>query len=91
MEIYKKSGEEFNISSPKQLGIILFEKLKLTDKPKKTKTGQYSTSEETLLALSKENPIVSLILDWRSLEKLQNTYINALPEEINKITKENSH
>ena len=87
LEIYKKSGEEFNISSPKQLGIVLFEKLKLTDKPKKTKTGQYSTSEETLLALSKENPIVSLILDWRSLEKLQNTYINALPEEINKSTK----
>ncbi len=87
LEIYKKAGEEFNISSPKQLGIILFEKLKLTDKPKKTKTGQYSTSEETLLALSKENPIVSLILDWRSLEKLQNTYINALPEEINEITK----
>jgi len=87
LEIYKKSGEEFNISSPKQMGIILFEKLKLSDKPKKTKTGQYSTSEETLLALSKENPIVSLILDWRSLEKLQNTYINALPEEINKSTK----
>ena len=87
LEIYKKSGEEFNISSPKQMGIILFEKLKLSNKPKKTKTGQYSTSEETLLALSKENPIVSLILDWRSLEKLQNTYINALPEEINEITK----
>ena len=87
LEIFKKSGEEFNISSPKQMGIILFEKLKLSDKPKKTKTGQYSTSEETLLALSKENPIVSLILDWRSLEKLQNTYINALPEEINKSTK----
>ena len=87
LEIFKKSGEEFNISSPKQLGTILFEKLKLTDKPKKTKTGQYSTSEETLVTLSKENPIVTLILDWRSLEKLQNTYINALPEEINYLTK----
>ena len=57
------NAEEFNISSPKQLGIILFEKLKLTDKPKKTKTGQYSTSEETLAALSKENPLISSILD----------------------------
>ena len=87
LEIFEKSGEEFNISSPKQLGIILFEKLKLTDKPKKTKTGQYSTSEETLAALSKENPLISSILDWRSLEKLQNTYINALPDEINPLTK----
>ena len=87
LEILEKSGEEFNISSPKQLGIILFEKLKLTDKPKKTKTGQYSTSEETLAALSKENPLISSILNWRSLEKLQNTYINALPNEINPFTK----
>jgi len=85
--IFKKADEEFNISSPKQLGIILFEKLKLTDKPKKTKTGQYSTSEETLTALSKNNPLVSDILDWRSLEKLENTYIKALPEEINPLTK----
>ena len=85
--IFKKADEEFNISSPKQLGIILFEKFKLTDKPKKTKTGQYSTSEETLTALSKNNPLVSDILDWRSLEKLENTYIKALPEEINPLTK----
>ena len=56
LEIYKKTGEEFNISSPKQLGIILFEKLKLTDKPKKTKTGQYSTSEETLIGFIKRKP-----------------------------------
>jgi DNA polymerase-1 len=87
LEIFEKSGEEFNISSPKQLGIILFEKLKLANKPKKTKTGQYSTSEETLAALSKENPLISSILNWRSLEKLQNTYINALPGEINPFTK----
>jgi DNA polymerase-1 len=65
------------------LGPILFEKLKLVDKPKKTKTGQYSTAEDVLSYLAKDHPIVSDILDWRSLQKLQNTYVDALPREIN--------
>ncbi len=85
--IFEAAGEEFNLASPKQLGPILFEKLKLVDKPKKTKTGQYSTAEEVLSTLAKEHSIVSDILDWRSLQKLQNTYVDALPKEINSKTK----
>ena len=81
--IFDAAGETFNLASPKQLGPILFEKLKLVDKPKKTKTGQYSTAEEVLSYLAKDHPIVSDILDWRSLNKLQNTYVEALPKEIN--------
>ena len=81
--IYLTAGENFNIASPKQLGIVLFEKMKIVDKPKKTKTGQYSTSEDILSVLSKEHPIVSDILDWRSLQKLQNTYVDSLPKEKN--------
>ncbi len=82
-EIYKLAGTEFNISSTKQLGEILFEKLKITDKPKLTKTKQYSTSEEELLKLKDKHPIVGLILQYRSLKKLINTYIDALPKMIN--------
>ena len=85
--IFEAAGEAFNLASPKQLGPILFEKLKLVDKPKKTKTGQYSTAEEVLSTLAKEHSIVSDVLDWRSLQKLQNTYVNALPKEINSKTK----
>ena len=81
--IFEAAGETFNLASPKQLGPILFEKLKLVDKPKKTKTGQYSTAEDVLSYLAKDHPIVSDILDWRSLQKLQNTYVDALPREIN--------
>ena len=81
--IFETAGEVFNLASPKQLGPILFEKLKLVDKPKKTKTGQYSTAEDVLSYLAKDHPIVSDILDWRSLKKLQNTYVDALPKEIN--------
>jgi DNA polymerase-1 len=81
--IFTAAGETFNLASPKQLGPILFDKLKLVDKPKKTKTGQYSTAEDVLSYLAKEHPIVSDILDWRSLKKLQNTYVEALPKEIN--------
>ena len=81
-EIYSQAGEEFNLASPKQLGPILFEKLRLVDKPKKTKTGQYSTAEDVLSYLSKDHPIVADILEWRSLNKLQNTYVTALPNEI---------
>ncbi|WP_231373955.1 DNA polymerase I [Aureivirga marina] len=82
-KIYKEAGEEFNIASPKQLGVILFEKMKLLAKPKKTKTGQYATSEDILSKLAKDFPIVQDILDWRSLVKLKNTYVDSLPKEIN--------
>ena len=86
-DIFDQAEENFNLASPKQLGIILFEKLKLSKKPKKTKTGQYSTSEDILSYLAKENKIVDDILQWRSLQKLLNTYVTALPKEINKKTK----
>ena len=82
-EIYTQAGEKFNLASPKQLGPILFEKLKLVDKPKKTKTGQYSTAEDVLSYLAKDHQIVADILAWRSVNKLQSTYVKALPEEIN--------
>ena len=82
-EIFIEVGETFNLASPKQLGVILFEKLKLVDKPKKTKTGQYSTAEDVLSYLAKEHPIVAKILEWRSLQKLENTYVLALPNELN--------
>ena len=81
--IYDQAGETFNLASPKQLGPILFDKLKLVDKPKKTKTGQYSTAEDVLSYLAKDHPIIADILEWRSLQKLQNTYVTALPQEIN--------
>ena len=68
-EIYSQAGEEFNLASPKQLGLILFEKLKLVDKPKKTKTGQYSTAEDVLSYLAKDHQIVADILAWRSVNK----------------------
>lgn len=84
--IYAESKEEFNISSPKQLGEILFDKMKIAANPKKTKTGQYSTSEEILSYLAKENDFVKTILEYRSLTKLQNTYIKALPNQISKNT-----
>ncbi len=84
--IYAESKEEFNISSPKQLGEILFDKMKIATNPKKTKTGQYSTSEEILSYLAKENDFVKTILEFRSLTKLQNTYIRALPNQISKNT-----
>ena len=82
-EIYEITEEKFNIASPKQLGIILFEKLKVSDKPKKTKTGQYSTGEEILVKLEKKHPVVSKILEFRSLTKLKSTYVDALPELVN--------
>ena len=81
--IYEQAGEEFNIASPKQLGPILFDKLKLVDKPKKTKTGQYSTAEDVLSYLAKDHQIVADILEYRQYKKLQSTYVDALPEEIN--------
>jgi DNA polymerase-1 len=85
-KIYEEAGEKFNIGSPKQLGIILFEKLELAKKPKKTKTGQYSTGEEVLSYLAIENEIVQRVLDYRGLLKLKNTYVDALPNQVQKAT-----
>ena len=85
-EIYELAGEEFNISSPKQLGEVLFDKMKITNKPKKTKTGQYSTSEEVLNELSSKSELVKLVLKFRSISKLLNTYINSLPKQLDKYT-----
>ena len=84
--IYKEANVEFNLASPKQLGDVLFEHLKLIDKPKKTKTGQYATGEEILSKLAPEHQIVQDILEWRGLVKLKNTYVDALPKEVNPVT-----
>ena len=78
-QIYKFSGEEFNISSPKQLGEVLFDKMQIVEKVKRTKSGQYSTSEETLNKLKGEHLIIDLILEHRGLQKLLSTYVNAMP------------
>ncbi len=83
-EIYDIAGVKFNIASPKQLGAVLFEKLILVEKPKKTKTGQYATGEEILARLANEHPIASKILDFRELNKLKSTYVDALPALISK-------
>ena len=85
-KIYEAAGQEFNIASPKQLGEILFEKLKLDPKAKKTKTGQYMTGEEILSKMESEHAITSLILDFRELQKLKSTYVDALPELISSKT-----
>ena len=82
-EIYELAGESFNIASPKQVGDILFGKMQIMEKPKKTKTGQYVTSEEVLQQLRTKNPIVGKILDFRALKKLLGTYVEALPRLIN--------
>lgn len=82
VKIYQEAGEEFNIGSPKQLGEILFDKMNLVAKPKKTRTGQYSTAEDTLSYLAKDHEIIRQVLDYRGLSKLKSTYIDALPEQI---------
>ena len=82
-EIYQLAGVHFNISSPRQVGEVLFDQMKITNKPKKTKTGQYATTEEILVSLKSKNPIVGKILEYRGLKKLLSTYIDALPELIN--------
>ena len=82
-EIYALAGEEFNIASPRQVGDILFGKMQIVEKPKKTKTGQYVTSEEVLQQLRGKSPIVGKILDYRGLKKLLGTYVEALPKLIN--------
>ncbi|SHJ58331.1 DNA polymerase I [Pseudozobellia thermophila] len=85
-KIYEAAGEEFNIGSPKQLGEILFNKMKLVDKPKKTKTGQYSTSEDVLSYLAKDHQIIRDVLEYRGLAKLKSTYVDALPEQVQPAT-----
>ncbi|WP_185213243.1 DNA polymerase I [Sphingobacterium mizutaii] len=82
-QIYEKAGVTFNIASPKQLGEVLFDKLQLDPKAKKTKTGQYKTGEDVLLALANKSDIVQDILDFRQLQKLKSTYVDALPNLIN--------
>ncbi len=81
-EIFDIAGEEFNIASPKQLGEILFDKLKLVEKPKKTKTGQYATGEEILSKLAKEHEIADKIMEFREYQKLKSTYVDALPKMV---------
>lgn len=85
-EIHEMAGYEFNVSSPMQVGEILFDRLKLDDKAKKTKTGQYSTSEDILEKLQSKHPIIGKILDYRGLKKLLSTYIDALPQLISPVT-----
>lgn len=82
-QILDLSGEEFNLDSPKQLGEVLFDKMKIVEKAKKTKTGQYSTGEDVLSKLANKHEIVPLILEYRSLKKLKSTYVDALPELVN--------
>jgi len=82
-EIFRLADTEFNIASPKQMGEVLFEKLAIIDKPKKTKTGQYATGEDELLKLAHRHPIIERILEFRSLTKLKSTYVDALPALVN--------
>ena len=84
--VLDQAGVEFNVGSPKQLGEVLFDHLKIVDKPKKTKSGQYQTNEETLQKLADKHPIVKDILEFRQLKKLKSTYVDALPELINPAT-----
>ncbi|PZR41604.1 MAG: DNA polymerase I [Azospira oryzae] len=83
-DIYQLAGTEFNIGSPKQLGEVLFDKLKLLDKAKKTKTGQYATGEDVLLKLADDHEIAKKILEYREYEKLRSTYVDALPRMVSK-------
>ena len=85
-EIYAEADTDFNLASPRQLGVVLFEKLQLEEKPKKTRTGQYATGEEILSKLASKHKIVADILNWRGLVKLRNTYVDSLPNEVNKRT-----
>ena len=85
-EIHEIAGFEFNVSSPMQVGEVLFDRLKLDDKVKKTKTGQYSTAEDVLEKIRSKHPIIGKILDYRGLKKLLSTYIDALPQIISPVT-----
>jgi len=85
-EIHKIAGMEFNISSPRQLGEVLFERMKIVSDPKKTRTKQYATSEDVLLRLAEKHPIIDKVLEYRSLRKLLSTYVEALPQLVNEET-----
>jgi DNA polymerase-1 len=85
-EIWQHAGVDFNISSPKQLGEILFDRLKIDDKPKKTATKQYQTGEDVLQKLVHKHPMVQLVLDYRGLTKLKSTYVDSLPQLVNPVT-----
>ncbi|MFZ9969947.1 MAG: DNA polymerase I [Bacteroidia bacterium] len=85
-QIHSHAGQSFNIASPQQVGALLFDYLKLSDKPKKTKTGQYQTDEETLLSLAGKHEVVQQILDFRALQKLKSTYVDAIPQLVNQKT-----
>ncbi|MBR3725295.1 MAG: DNA polymerase I [Bacteroidales bacterium] len=85
-QIFQLAGETFNISSPKQLGEVLYEKLRVTDKPPRTATKQYSTAEDVLLKLKDKHPVIDLILQYRSLNKLIGTYLDSFPKLINPVT-----
>ncbi|MBI4945169.1 MAG: DNA polymerase I [Bacteroidetes bacterium] len=82
-EIYTLAGQEFNISSPKQVGEVLYDVLKIVEKPQKTKTGQYATGEDVLEKLKGTHPVIDKILEYRELQKLKNTYVDTLPELVN--------
>src|SRR5690606_1450362 len=84
--VYEQAGIKFNLASPKQLGEVLFEKMQIGTKIKKTKGGQHATGEDVLIKLAKENPIVEHILNFRELTKLKSTYVDALPLLVNKRT-----
>ena len=84
-EIFASAGSEFNIASPKQLGEVLFDKLQLLDKPKKTKTGQYATGEEVLQKLAADHQIAQQIIQFREIEKLRSTYVDALPRMVSNV------
>jgi DNA polymerase I len=86
-KIFELAGETFNMDSPRQLGVVLFEKMAITNEVKKTKTGQYSTDEATLTQYAAEHPIINEILDYRELRKLKSTYVDALPQLVNTKTK----
>ena len=85
-DVFKAAGMEFNVNSPKNVGEVLFDRLKLDEKAKKTKTGQYSTSEEVLEKIADRHPVINLILEYRGLKKLLTTYVDSLPELIEKTT-----
>ena len=85
-DIYEAAGEEFNIASPRQLGDILFGKMNLVEKPKKTKTGQYSTAEDVLSYLAKDHKIIRDVLAYRGLTKLKSTYVDALPQQVSEVS-----
>lgn len=85
--VYESAGREFNLNSPKQLGEVLFDELRLVEKPKKTRTGQYATNEQVLSSLAAKHPIVAELLEYRQLSKLKSTYVDALPHAVDPTTK----